>query len=76
MDSVVVQRGGIFYTIENRDNNKADFNKRLKFVFSSSISTKEEFTKRLKLSTCYINNIKLCVTYPEEIQNQLTISNI
>ncbi len=76
MDSVVVQRSGVFYTVENRDRNKGDFNKRLKFIFSSSISTKEEFTKRLKLSNCYINTIKLGVTYPEEIQNQLNISNI
>jgi hypothetical protein len=76
MDSVVVQRGGIFFTVENRDNNKADFNNRLKFVFSSSISTKEEFTKRLKLSNCYINTMKLGVTYPDDIQNQLIISNI
>ena len=71
MDSVVVQRGGVFYTVENRDRNNNDFNKRLKFVFSSSLDTKEEFTKRMKLSNCYINTIKLGVTYPEEIQKLL-----
>jgi hypothetical protein len=71
MDSVVVQRGGVFYTVENRDRNKSDFNERLKFIFSSSIGSKEEFTKRLKLSNCYMNTIKLGVTYPEGIQNQL-----
>ena len=71
MDSVVVQRGGVFYTIENRDRNKNDFNKRLKFVFSNSIDTKEEFTKRMKLSNCYLNTIKLGVTYPEDIQKLL-----
>ena len=71
MDSLVVQRGGVFYTIENRDSNKKDFNKRFKFIFNVSINTKEEFTKRLKLSNCYMNSIKLGVTYPEEIQSQL-----
>ncbi len=71
MDSVVVQRGGVFYTLENRERNKNDFNKRLKFIFSGSVETKEEFTKRLKLSNCYINTIKLGVAYPAEIQNQL-----
>jgi hypothetical protein len=71
MDSVVVQRGGVFYTIDNRDRNKNDFNMRLKFIFSSSIGTKEEFTKRFKLSNCYMNTNKLGVKYPEAIQNQL-----
>jgi hypothetical protein len=71
MDSVVVQRNGVFYTIENRDRNKSDFNKRLKFICSSSLECKEDFTKRLKLSNCYMNTIKLGVTYPEGIQNQL-----
>lgn len=71
MESVVVQKGGVFYTIENRDRNKIDFNVRLKFIFSSSLDTKEEFTKRMKLSNCYMNNIKLGVTYPETIQKQL-----
>jgi hypothetical protein len=71
MDSVVVQRNGVFYTLENRDFNKSDFNKRLKFIFSGNIDTKEEFTKRMKLSNCYVNNIKLGVIYSEEIQNKL-----
>jgi hypothetical protein len=71
MESVTVQRGGVFYTLENRDRNKVDFNKRVKFIFSGSVGTKEEFTKRLKLSNCFINSITLGVTYPEEIQKQL-----
>jgi hypothetical protein len=71
MESLVVQRGGVFYTIENRDSNKTDFNKRVKFIFNGSINTKEEFTKRLKLSNCYMNSIKLGVTYPDDIQSQL-----
>lgn len=71
MDSVVVQRNGVFYTIENRDRNKGDFNKRLKFIFSGSLENKDEFTKRMKLSNCYINTIKLGVKYPEDIQKLL-----
>jgi hypothetical protein len=74
MDSVVVQRNGVFYTLENRDGKKDDFNKRLKFIFSGSIKDKDEFTKRLKLSNCYMNSIKLGVTYPESIQTQLNTS--
>jgi hypothetical protein len=76
MDFVVAQKGGVFYTIENRDSNKGDFNKRLKFIFSGSINNKEEFTKRFKLSNCYMNTMKLGVTYSEEIQKQLTIVKI
>lgn len=74
MDSVVVQKGGVLYTIENHDGNSSDFNERLKFIFNGSVNTKEEFTKRIKLSNCYMNTIKLGVTYPEDIQNKLIVS--
>jgi hypothetical protein len=74
MDSVVVQKGGVLYTLDNHDSNSNDFNERLKFIFNGPVNTKEEFTKRMKLSNCYMNTIKLGVTYPEDIQNKLIIS--
>jgi hypothetical protein len=74
MESVVVQKGGVLYTLENHDFKPSDFNERLKFIFNGSVITKEEFTKRMKLSNCYMNTIKLGVTYPEDIQNKLFIS--
>jgi hypothetical protein len=71
MESLAVQKGGVIYTVENRDGKISDFNKRIKFIFTGSLNNKEEFTKRVKLSNCYMNHIKLGVTYPENIQNLL-----
>jgi hypothetical protein len=75
MDFAVVQKGGVLYTLDNHDGKPGDFNERLKFIFNGHVTTKEEFTKRMKLSNCYMNTIKLGVTYPEDIQKQLIITH-